>query len=297
MVKLLFDNDRASGAPVRPLLLGSSALLLSKGTTESLAGRFFLHRCSHWSFDECRRAFGWDLERWLYFGGYPGAVPLVQDEESWRSYINDSLIDTVLTRDVLAMQTVAKPALLRHLFGLVSGMPARVVSYNKMLGQLTDAGNTTTLAHYLDLMEQAYLASGLEKFSRGPLKRKSSPKLILFNNALITAPGMTRFEQMQQNPAFRGRLVENAVGAHLLQHLQELRFEVSYWREKAHEVDFVITTPNGPVAIEVKSGRAGPGSDLALFKRKFPDAKTLIVGTHGLPLAEFFERHPGELLA
>ncbi|MDJ0763218.1 MAG: AAA family ATPase [Myxococcota bacterium] len=296
MVKLLFDQDRASDTPLLPLLLGSSALLLSKGMTESLAGRFFLHRASHWSYTECHRAFGWDLETWLYFGGYPGAAPLVDDEQSWRAYINDALIEAVLARDVLAMHNIAKPALLRHLFGLASQMPGRIVSYSKMLGQLTDAGNATTLAHYLELMAQAFLVSGLEKYAKGPLKRKTSPKLILWNNALITAPGMTTFDQMRENPALRGRLVENAVGAHLLNHLQGMRFEVGYWRERQSEVDFVVTAPTRTVAIEVKSGKPKASAGHGQFKKRWPESKVLLVGASGMPLLDFFTCHPSELL-
>jgi predicted AAA+ superfamily ATPase len=161
-----------------------------------------------------------------------------------------------------------------------------------MVGQLTDAGNTTTLARYLTLLTNAFFVSGLEKFSRRPLKRKSSPKLIVWNNALITAPGMTTFEQMKTDPAIRGRLVENAVGAHLSNHLQGMRFEVSYWRERHQEVDFVVSTPEAPVAIEVKSGKSKPGNGLAHFKRLYPESKPLIVGTGGLSLEAFFERNP-----
>jgi predicted AAA+ superfamily ATPase len=296
MVKLMFDQDRTSSALVKPLLLGSSALLLSKGTTESLAGRFFLHRASHWSFSECREAFEWDLDTWLYFGGYPGAVPLADDKESWRAYINDSLIETVLTRDVLSMHNIAKPALLRHLFGLAAKLPGRIVSYNKMLGQLTDAGNTTTLAHYLELMEQAFLVSGIEKFSNAHMKKKSSPKLIVWNNALISALGMATFEQMRNDPALRGRLVENAVGAHLLNHLQGMRFDVTYWRDGRYEVDFVVRAPSGVVAIEVKSGGAAPGVSLNRFKKYCPDTKPLIVGTGGVSLQDFFEHNPQAFL-
>ena len=295
-VKLMFDRDRTAPTVVRPMILGSSALLLSQGTTESLAGRFFLHRAPHWSFAECRTAFGWDLDTWLYFGGYPGAVPFINDEESWCAYIYDSLIETVLTRDVLSLHNIAKPALLRHLFGLAAQMPAGIVSYNKMLGQLTDAGNTTTLAHYLRLMEQAFFVSGLEKFSRAVMKKKSSPKLILWNNALITAAGRSSYNSFLTDPALRGRLVENAVGAHLLNHLQGMRYDITYWRHGNHEVDFVVSSPSGVVAVEVKSGAQSSATDLARFKQRYEDTTSLIVGTGGVPLDDFFSTHPRDLL-
>jgi uncharacterized protein len=161
---------------------------MQEGLTESLAGRFFLHCCGHWGYTECRAAFGWTLEQWIYFGGYPGAAAFTENETSWKRYITDSLIETVLARDVLQMSKVAKPVLLRHLFVLAATLPAQVVSYTKMLGQLQDAGNTTTLAHYLKLLESAFLVSGLELFSRGKQRRRgSSPKLVLWNNALVNA--------------------------------------------------------------------------------------------------------------
>ena len=161
VVKRLWDEEARTGGKVRPLLLGSSALLVQKGLGESLAGRFYLHRCAHWSWPECREAFGWELARWLYLGGYPGAAPLAGDEPAWKRYVTDALIETVIARDVLQMQTVTKPALLRHLFALAAAYPAQILSYTKMLGQLQDAGNTVTLAGYLRLLETAFLASGL----------------------------------------------------------------------------------------------------------------------------------------
>lgn len=166
-VKRLWDAERSADGHVRLLILGSSSLLIHAGLAESMTGRFFLHRCPHWSFPECRDAFGWSLHQWLYFGGYPGAAAFASRLDQWKPYVTDSLIETVLARDVLQLQRVAKPALLRHLFLLAAAYPAQMLSYNKMLGQLLDAGNTTTLAHYLTLLETAFLVSGLTAFSRG----------------------------------------------------------------------------------------------------------------------------------
>jgi len=293
VTKRLWDEERAARGNVQPILLGSSALLMQRGLTESLAGRFFLHQCSHWTWEECRRAFGWNLDQWLYFGGYPGAAALTANESDWKRYVTDSLIETVLARDVLQLQVINKPALLRHLFGLATTYPAQILSYNKMLGQLQDAGNTTTLAHYLRLLETAFLVSGLELFSRGQIrKRGSSPKLILWNNALINATSLKAFAQAQANGGWWGRLVENAVGAHLLNHLQGSPWSVSYWRYGDFEVDFVLTHGVHVWAIEVKSGRPGRGSGLAAFQRKYPKAKIWILGESGLKLAEFFAQPP-----
>jgi len=297
VVKAMWDADRAAGRVVKVLLLGSSALLLAEGTAESLAGRFFLHRCLHWSAGECTRAFGWDLERWLVFGGYPGAAPLVDDEAAWRAYVADALVETALARDVLGLQRITKPALLRHLFALSARFPAQILSYNKMLGQLQDAGNTTTLAHYLRLLETAFLVTGLERFSAGEARsRGSSPKLVLWNNALVTALNLRSAAEVREDPSWWGRLVENAVGAHLLNHLQGVSHEVTYWRDRRAEVDFVVRTGRVIWAIEVKSGRPGRPQGLEAFRRRHPSARALIVGSGGMPLEEFFAVEPREWL-
>ena len=291
VVKRLWDEEQRSGGKVRPLLLGSSALLVQKGLTESLAGRFFLHRCTHWSWPECRQAFGWPLERWLYFGGYPGAAPFVDDEPAWKRYVTDSLIETVIARDVLQMQTVTKPALLRHLFALAAGYPAQILSYTKMLGQLQDAGNTVTLAAYLRLLETAFLASGLELYTKGLVrKRGSSPKLILWNNALVNAPSPKTFAQAQADGAWWGRLVENAVGAHLLNDLHGPQWSINYWRANGDEVDLVVGRGAQTWAVEVKSGRGGEAGGMAAFRKRYPKAKAWLVGATGIPLPEFFAR-------
>ena len=295
VVKRLWDEEVRTGGKVRALLLGSSALLVQRGLTESLAGRFFLHRCSHWSWPECRDAFGWSLDQWLYFGGYPGAAAFVDDESAWKRYVTDSLIETVLARDVLQMQTITKPALLRHLFALAAHYPAQIFSYNKMLGQLQDAGNTVTLANYLRLLETAFLASGLELFTKGQVrKRGSSPKLIVWNNALVNAPSLQTFDQAYADGAWWGRLVENAVGACLLNDLQGPLWSVTYWRDANEEVDFVVNHGAHIWALEVKSGRASKTSGMRAFRRRYPNAKVWLVGDSGLPLMEFFSRSAQE---
>jgi hypothetical protein len=297
VVKGLWDADRRAQHPVSVVLLGSSALLLARGSTESLAGRFLLHRCLHWSFGECREAFGWELGQWLFFGGYPGAAPHIEDVGLWRGYVRDSLIEAVLGRDVLSLERVTKPALLRHLFALACRLPAQPVAYNKMLGQLQDAGNTTTLAHYLRLLENAFLVTGLERFSAGQTRsRGSTPKLLLWNNALINAVDLRGPDEARHDAPWWGRLVENAVGAHLVNHLQGLSYEVSWWREGNVEVDYVVRSGSAVWAIEVKSGRERVKAGLAAFSAKHPKAHQLLVGAGGLTLEEFFATDPAELL-
>ncbi len=274
VIKRFWDEERANNGLIRPLLLGSSALLLQRGLTESLSGRFFLHRFTHWNWPECKAAFGWGLDQWLFFGGYPGAAHLIEQETDWKHYVTDSLIETVVSRDVLQLQTVNKPALLRQLFALAVTFPAQILSYTKMLGQLQDAGNTTTLAHYLKLLESAFLISGLELFSKGKVRhRGSSPKLILWNNALINAGSLRSFAQARAEPNWWGRLVENAVGAYLLNDLQDSLWSVTYWREGDCEVDFVICHGSNIWALEVKSGARANKADLRLFARRIPRPK------------------------
>ncbi len=289
-LKLLWDA-RSPGVEIRVLILGSSALLMQEGLSESLAGRFFLHRCTHWEYPECRDAFGWSLEQWLFYGGYPGAAVFIDNESDWKRYIADSLIETVLARDVLQMSRVAKPVLLRHLFSLAATLPAQYISYTKMLGQLHDAGNTTTLANYLRLLEAAFLVSGLELFSQGvQRKRGSSPKLVLWNNALVNAISTRSFAESLADTVWWGRLVENAVGAYLCGNLNSVEHTLSYWREGAHDVDYVVSHGRKVWAIEVKSGRSGKPAGLARFRNRYPEAKAFLVGAQGIPLAEFFSK-------
>ena len=292
-----WDAARRLPRDIRLLVLGSSALLIREGLSESLAGRFFLHRCGHWTFRESVDAFGWDLPRWLYFGGYPGAAVYSDDELKWKRYVTDSLIETVLARDVLQLQKITKPTLLRHLFALAATFPAQVLSYNKMLGQLQDAGNTTTLAHYLRLLETAFLASGLELFSRGSVrKRGSSPKLLLWNNALINALSTRSFDESIADTSWWGRLVENAVGGHLANGLHPADYSLTYWRKGKYEVDFVVARGTKLWAIEVKSGRSGKTPGLDPFHARYPEARLLVVGGNGIPLQEFFGTPAGTWL-
>lgn len=289
-VKRLWDEDGRSGLPLRVVLLGSSPLLVQQGLTESLAGRFEIIRAPHWSLAEMRAAFGFDLETYLTFGGYPGAAPLAGDRERWRRYLLDALIETTIARDVLLMTRVDKPALLRRTFELGCRYSGQILSYTKMLGQLQEAGNTTTLAHYLELLTGAGMLTGLSKYAGEVVRQRgSSPKLQVFNTALMTAiagsPDVTR------DPAFRGRLAESAVGAHLVNAAADHDLEVFYWRERDREVDFVVSSGPDLLAIEVKSGAARPRQPgLDAFLRAFPPARPLVVGGDGVPVEAFLER-------
>lgn len=296
VVKDLWDRTCRENIGIQVIVLGSSSLLIQKGLSESLAGRFFLYRCTHWGLDEMDKAFSWDLDRWLFFGGYPGAAPLIEDESTWSRYVVDSLIETVIAKDVLQLQTIAKPALLRHLFMLSAVHPAQILSYNKMIGQLQNAGNTTTLSHYLKLLEAAYLISGLELFKCGRRqKRGSSPKLIIWNNGLINAITGDTFEESRNDYSWWGRLLENAVGAHLLNHLREFPYSVYYWRYRGVEMDFVVRTPRRIWGLEVKSGKSKNPKGMPEFKKYCPEAHIRFIGPQGIPFEEFFRSHPKDL--
>ncbi len=289
-VKRMWDEDSAGDLPIHVVILGSSQLLMQKGLTESLAGRFEILPVAHWSFPEMKEAFGWDIDRYLFFGGYPGAAPLIEDQDRWRSYIVDSLIETTVSRDVLLMTRVDKPALLRRLFDLGCSYSGQVLSYQKMLGQLQDAGNTTTLSHYLELLEGGGLVMGLQKFSGQKVRRKgSSPKLMVLNTALMSAASMYFFEEARRRADFWGRLVESSVGAFLANAIRGGPFELFYWSSRNREVDFVLVRGDEIIAVEVESGRKKtilPG--LEAFSGEFPIKRRILVGSQGIPLEEFF---------
>jgi len=288
-VKRLWDEDTRARRRLKVVLLGSAPLLVQQGLTESLAGRFEVLHLPHWSLAEMRAAFDFSVDQYLYFGGYPGAAPLAREPDRWRRYILDALVETTIARDVLLLNRVDKPALLRRLFELGCRYSGQVLSYTKMLGQLHEAGNTTTLAHYLELLGAAGLLTGLAKFSGRAVRQKaSSPKLQVLNSALMTAQSGLSYEEARTDHESWGRLVESAIGAHLANAAAAKECELFYWRERNHEVDFVVRTGRAVTAIEVKSGRGRdthPG--LAAFAEAFKPTRRLLVGGDGIPVEEF----------
>ncbi len=297
-VKRLWDEDTATGLPLQALILGSSALLVQKGLSESLAGRYEVIPISHWSLNEMKEAFGWDIDRYIFYGGYPGAASLIEEPERWASYIRDSLIEPTISRDILLMTRVDKPALLRRLFELGCAYSGQILSYQKMLGQLQDVGNTTTLAHYLELLDGTGLLTGLQKYSGQKVRRRaSSPKLLVLNTALMTAPLQIGIKEARNDGELWGRLVESAVGATLVNGLRNTAADVFYWRSRNREVDFVVSRGKKLVAIEVKSGPAGNRmAGMEIFKKENPSARLLLVGAGGIPLGKFLLTPPEEWL-
>ena len=291
-VKLLWDADTHSGVPLKVVLLGSSPLLIQSGLTESLAGRFEVIVAPHWSFGEMREAFGWKLEEYVFYGAYPGAAELIEDPERWRRYVLDSLIETTISRDILLLTRVDKPALLRRLFQLGCAYSGQILSYQKMLGQLMDAGNTTTLAHYLELLQGAGMLAGLSKYAPGQVRQRgSSPKLQVMNTALMSAQDHRSLKEAREDGDHWGRLVESCVGAHLLNSSYGTNIQVTYWRERNQEVDFVLQQGKTTVSIEVKSGgrrEVFPGMEA--FARQFKPHRQLQVGGQGIPVEEFLSK-------
>ena len=294
-VKRLWDEDTATRRPLRVLILGSAPLLVKRGVTESLAGRFEVIRVSHWSFAEMREAFGWDLDRYIFFGGYPGAASLVDDEPRWTAYIRDSLIETTISRDVLLLENVQKPALLRQLFGLACAYSGQIVALTKLVGQLQDAGNTVTLAHYLELLDGAGMVRGVQKYSGSRVRqRASSPKLLALNTALMSSTLGVSFEEARRDPAVWGRLVETAIGAHIA---NAEGVDLFYWRDRGREVDYVARAGPALVAIEVASGvRKDMRSGMGAFLDEYERARPVLVGAQGTRLEDFLLRGPRSII-
>ncbi|HUC85295.1 MAG TPA: DUF4143 domain-containing protein, partial [Candidatus Acidoferrales bacterium] len=281
-----------AGVPLKVVLLDSAPLVIQRGLTESLAGRFEIIPVPHWSFAEMREAFGWNLEEYIFYGAYPGSAELVAESERWRRYIMDSLIETTISRDILLLARVDKPALLRRLFHLGCCYSGQILSYQKMLGQLTDAGNTVTLAHYLELLQGAGMVAGLSKYAHGLVRQRgSSPKLQVLNTALMTAQDNRTLAEARQNGDYWGRLVESCVGAHLFNTSYGTHIELTYWRERNQEVDFILQQGKTIVAIEVKSGRRRePLPGMEAFANRFKPKRKLLVGGQGIALEEFLTK-------
>lgn len=295
-VKLEWDSDTRNAINLKVVLLSSSRLLLQQGLTESMAGRFETIYMGHWSFDEMQTVFDFSPEQFVWFGGYPGATTLIDDESRWRQFVSDALIETSISKDILMLTAVAKPALIRRLFEIGCHYSGQILSYTKMLGQLADAGNTTTLANYLRLLDTAGLLGGIQKYSPRLIRqRASSPKFMVHNTALITAQQNQPFQTILSNPEQWGRWVESAVGAHLLNSSISSSFKLYYWRDRGDEIDFVMSVDDRIIGLEVKSGRTQTSSGMAAFGKQFSPDKTYLIGDTGLPWQEFLSLDPMEL--
>lgn len=287
-VKKEWDDDTFNDVNIKVILLGSSRLLIKDGLTESLAGRYELIHMSHWSFKEMKEAFGMDLEHYIFFGGYPGGVGFINNEVRWRKYIKDSIVAPAIAHDILMTKTIYKPELMKQLFELGCTYSGEEIALTKLLGQLQDAGNITTLANYLSTLNESHLLCGLQKYANDNARKYNSvPKMMVYNTALLSSLYGLNYSQVFTNPKMWGRWVESAVGTHLLNIADELDYKIYYWRERNDEVDFILEYNRQCIAIEVKSGRRTTNAGISVFKEKFRPLHTFIVGNGGIPLEEF----------
>ncbi|GAB3641641.1 ATP-binding protein [Spirosoma arcticum] len=287
-VKAQWDKDTFDGLSLKVILLGSARLLIQRGLSESLAGRFELMPLTHWTLDEMETAFGFTPDQYVWFGGYPGAAPLVGDETRWRDYVLNALVETTLSKDILMMTRVDKPALLRRLFELGCSYSGQILSYTKLLGQLQDAGNTTTLTHYAQLLDSAGLLSSLDKYAVDKARQRGSiPKWQVQNTALFSVFASQTFEQTRTNPVEWGHWVETAIGAHLNRAARLGNVELFYWRDGNDEVDFIIRRGRQVIGLEVKSGRTQSAPGIVAFRQKAHPDKVLLVGNSGIPWVDF----------
>ena len=288
-VKKEWDDDTFHGRNIKVLLLGSSRVLLEKGLSESLAGRFEEIRMSHWRYREMQECFGFSLDQYMFYGGYPGAATLIGDEDRFGQYIQSAIIEATINKDILMDTPISKPALLRQTFELGAAYSGELLSLNKMLGSLQDAGNTVTLAGYINLLDESGLLCGLQKFSIDMARRRASiPKLQVYNNALKMVYSPLTFEQVILNRKVWGRIFESAIGAYLVNQAFVHRFEVFYWRERDDEVDFVLRKKGAVVAIEVKSNAEKRTEGLDKFRKLFHPQTAFIVGDGGISAEDFF---------
>jgi len=292
-VKQLWDTDTFNELNLKVILLGSSGLMLQQGLNESLAGRFELLKIPHWNYNEINSCFGLTHEQYAWFGGYPGAMPFIKNEKRWKEYVKNALIEATISKDVLMLTTIHKPALMKQVFEMGVHYSSKILSYNKMLGQLQDAGNTVTIAHYLNLLDVAGLLTGLQKFYIEKHREKSSsPKWQIKNTALFSALSKNSFKQVSNDAVKWGQVIESAIGAHLINMADEGDYEVYYWRHKNEEVDFILKRDDYIIAIEVKSGLTKFTKGMDTFRNKYNPTKILLVGTSGFLWQEFLELNP-----
>ena len=295
-VKKLWDEDTKNKINLKIILLGSSRLLIQDGLSESLAGRFETIYMTHWSFSEMREAFDFSLEQYIYFGAYPGSATLISDEQRWKSYVRDALIESTISRDILMLTRVDKPALLKRLFELGCLYSGQILAFNKLLGDLQDAGNTTTLSHYIDLLSDSGLLGRIDKYAGTTMRQRASkPKFQVFNTSLLSAQQAFSFQDVQLEPKIWGRFVESAIGAHLINASISDGINVFYWREKNEEVDFSLEKDNQLIALEVKSGKNTSAKGIAAFNKLYHPKKSLLVGGDGLTIEEFLTVSPKDL--
>ena len=290
-VKKEWDEDSRSHRNLKVILLGSSRLLLQKGLEESLEGRFETIKMGYWDWQEMHEAFGFSMDEYVYFGGFPGLALDIKDEDRWRNLMEYSIISPILTRDILEIEEIRNPALLRQVFELSCVESAKELSLTKMQGTM-NSGTVPTIKNYLDILNKSMTVQPLQNYSSSRIREKQSvPKMQVFNNAFRNRFGTFSFDEARMDPAECGRQVESAVGAHLANRSIVDDYELFYWRnERRQECDYVLRKGQALVAIEVKSGGVDKTVGFEKFKEQFADnvAAAFIVGPQALPLEDFF---------
>jgi predicted AAA+ superfamily ATPase len=298
VVKKEWDSDSFYDVNLKVILLGSSRVMLQKGLADSLADRFETIKMTHWNYAEMRDAFDMSVEEYCYYGGYPGAVALIHDPDRWSAYIRDSIIDSTINKDILYDAPIGKPALLRQTFELGASYSGQILSLTKMVCSLQDAGNTTTLMGYLNILKDSGLLAGIQKYSVDKARQRASiPKFQVFNSALLNIYSGYTLQQAMCNPKAWGHLFESAIGAHLLSESLTGNYDVFYWREGNLEVDYILKKDNKMVAIEVKSNFDTINKGLSKFREQFKPYASLVVGKGGLNAEHFLAKNPSGLFA
>ena len=290
-VKKEWDEDTRSQRNLKVILLGSSRVLLQKGLEESLEGRFEALKMGYWEWQEMHDAFGFTMEEYIYFGGFPGLAPDIRDEDRWRDLMESSIISPILSRDILEIDEIRNPALLRQVFELACMESAKELSLTKMQGSM-NSGSVPTIKNYLDILDKTMTVRPLGKYSPSPVTEKRSvPKMQVYNSGFRNRYDLFSFDEARANPAEWGRQVESAVGAHLANRSILDNFELLYWRnDKRQECDYVLKKGQALIAVEVKSSRVDDLSGFEKFKDLYADriSEAFIVGPEGLPLEDFF---------
>ena len=296
VVKKEWDEDTFNGINLKVILLGSSRVLLQKGLADSLAGRFETIKMTHWTYTEMQEAFGLSFDEYVYYGGYPGSASLIKDPDRWSNYVRDSIIDATINKDILIDTVISKPALLRQTFELGASYSGQIVSLTKMVGSLQDAGNTTTLSGYLNVLKDSGLLAGIPKFSINKARQRASiPKFQVFNSALRSVYSGYSFREAIQNPKIWGHFFESAVGAHLISKSLTGNYEVCYWRDGDLEVDYILKKNNKIAAVEVKSNTDTTNQGLAEFRERYKPHCSIVVGKGGMSAETFLGINPAKL--
>ncbi len=289
-VKKEWDEDRRNNLNVKVILLGSSALLIDKGLTESLTGRFEIIYLPHWDYNEMHEAFGFTEDQYVYFGSYPGSAVLINDEKRWKDYILNSIIETTISKDIVMLTNIKKPALLKNLFEVGCLYSSQILSYTKIIGNLSDKGNTITLVQYQYLLDKIWFISGLQKYSGSRINlRNSIPKWNVYNNAFFNVYSNMSQKDLEPGNAIYGRLIESAIGGYLLNQCRVNNINLFYWREGNNEVDFILKKGSKLISLEVKSGNMRNNKGQTEFASKFKTFKNIVISNDTISWKDFIK--------